>query len=132
MTIKLKAAELKNYKEKLIKLRAELTEEIGRITDQNLNRSNRESSGDLSGYSLHMADQASDNFDREFSLDLAQNEQGILYRIDAALKRIEDKIYGECVSCQKAITKQRLKAVPYAELCIVCQEAQEKNVRARR
>ncbi len=130
--MKLKVTELKQYKEKLLKLRSELSEEIGRITHQNLNKSTRDSSGDLSGYSLHMADQASDNFDREFSLDLAQNEQGILYRIDAALKRIEDKIYGECITCQKAITKQRLKAVPYAELCITCQEAQEKSARPRR
>ena len=129
---KLKTAELKQYKELLLKLRAEYSEEIGKITGQNLNRSNKESSGDLSGYSLHMADQASDNFDREFSLDLAQNEQGILYRIEAALKRIEDKSFGECITCQKAITKQRLKAVPYAELCITCQEAQEKTTRKRR
>lgn len=130
--MKLKATELKQYKEKLLSVRGELTDEIGRITNQTLNKSTRDSSGDLSGYSLHMADQASDNFDREFSLDLAQNEQSILYRIDAALKRIEDKIYGECISCQKAITKQRLKAVPYAELCISCQEEQEKSSRPRR
>ena len=130
--MKLKATELKQYKEKLLKLRADLSEEIGRITNQNLNKSTRDSSGDLSGYSLHMADQASDNFEREFSLDLAQNEQGILYRIDAALKRIEDKTYGECISCQKPITKQRLKAVPYAELCIACQETQEKSTRPNR
>jgi RNA polymerase-binding protein DksA len=130
--MKLKAAELKAYKEKLIELRAQLTEEVNKITNENLNRSTKDSSGDLSGYSLHMADQASDNFDREFSLDLAQNEQGILYRIDAALKRIEEKTFGECVSCRKAITKQRLKAVPYAELCIACQEAQEKGARRRR
>ena len=125
--MKLKAADLKAYKKRLLELRSELTDEIGKITNENLNKSTRDSSGDLSGYSLHMADQASDNFDREFSLDLAQNEQNILYRIDAALKRIEDKTYGECITCQKTITKQRLKAVPYAELCIGCQEAQEKK-----
>lgn len=132
MKMKLKAAELKAYKKKLLEIRLGLTDEISRITNDNLNKSTRDSSGDLSGYSLHMADQASDNFDREFSLDLAQNEQNILYRIDAALKRIEDKTYGDCTSCNKVITKQRLKAVPYAELCIGCQEAQEKKTRARR
>jgi RNA polymerase-binding protein DksA len=130
--MKLKATELKQYKEKLLKLRADLSDEIGRIKDGALNKSTRDSSGDLSGYSLHMADQASDNFEREFSLDLAQNEQGMIYRIDAALKRIEEKSFGECVSCQKAISKQRLKAVPYAEACIACQEAQEKSPRAPR
>lgn len=125
--MKLKAAELKAFKERLLKMRAELSEELGRLTNDTLSKSTRESSGDLSGYSLHMADQASDNFEREFSLDLANNEQQILHRIEAALKRIEEKIFGECFACHKAISKQRLKAVPYAELCISCQEAQEKK-----
>ena len=130
--MKSKAAELKAYKKILLELRAELTNEVKKITTENLNKSTKDSSGDLSGYSLHMADQASDNFEREFSLDLAHNEQEILYRIDAALKRIEEKTYGECMTCQKPITKQRLKAVSYAELCIGCQQAQEKNSRPRR
>lgn len=130
--MKPKAAELKAYKKILLDLRAELTNEVKKITTENLNKSTKDSSGDLSGYSLHMADQASDNFDREFSLDLAHNEQEILYRIDAALKRIEEKTYGECMTCQKPITKQRLKAVSYAELCIGCQQAQEKSSRPRK
>jgi len=125
--MKLKAAELKVYKEKLLKLRIELTNEVGRIKSEMISRSSKDASGDLSGYSLHMADQASDNFERDFSLGLAHNEQEILHRIEAALKRIEEKTYGLCSECQKNITKQRLKAVPYAELCIQCQEALEKK-----
>ncbi len=132
MPNKLKVAELKVFKEILIALRAKLSEELGRITGEALNKSTRESSGDLSGYSLHMADQATDNFDREFSLDLAAGEQDILVRVELALKRIDDKSYGLCLSCQKMITKQRLKAVPYAELCISCQQDQEKTSRPRR
>lgn len=129
--MKLKAADLKLFKEKLLKLRRDLTEEMSRITTETLSRSTRDASGDLSGYSLHMADQASDNFEKEFTLDLAHNEQEILFRIEAALKRIEEKTYGQCAACRKAITKQRLKAVPYAEFCIQCQQAQEKT-RSRR
>lgn len=130
--MKLKANERKQFREKLIKLRSDLTDEINKIRNETLTKSNRDSSGDLSGYSLHMADQASDNFDREFSLDLAHNEREILYRIDSALKRLEEKSYGGCVSCKKAISKKRLKAVPYAELCITCQEAQEKTSKSAR
>jgi len=130
---KLKVAELKVFKEKLAVLRLQLSDELGRITGEALNKSTRESSGDLSGYSLHMADQATDNFDREFSLDLAHNEQDILVRVEAALKRIDDKSYGLCISCQKMISKLRLKAVPFAELCIGCQQDQEKtSTRQRR
>jgi len=130
--MKIKATDMKYFKEKLTKLRLDLMDEISRIKNDTLNKSTRDASGDLSGYSLHMADQASDNFDKEFSLDLAQNEQEMLYWIDSALKRIDEKAYGQCITCHKAITKQRLKAVPYTEHCIACQEAQEKGSKERR
>ena len=68
-----------------------------------------------------------DNYDREFSLGLADNEQKILNRIDAALERIENNAYGVCELCEKKISKARLKVVPYAELCVPCQEKQEKK-----
>lgn len=132
VNMKMKSVDLKFFKEKLIKMRSELTDEVTRIKNETLKKSNRDSSGDLSGYSLHMADQATDNFDREFSLDLAHNEQEILYNIDTALKRIDEKSYGQCITCNKTITKQRLKAVPYADYCIVCQEAEEKDSTKKR
>ena len=126
--MKLKAADRKFFKEKLLQLRCELLDEVGRITTDVIKKSTKESTGDLSGYSLHMADQASDNFDREFSLDLAQNVQDVLQRIDEALHRIEEKIFGVCIECDKSIPKQRLKIMPYVEMCIPCQEVAEKKV----
>ena len=105
--MKMKASEINIYKKKLIEFRDKLMDELGRIKSDMHNKSTREASGDLSGYSLHMADQASDNFDREFSLDLAQNEQSILIRIEDALKRIEEKTFGVCMQCKKVITKHR-------------------------
>jgi RNA polymerase-binding protein DksA len=69
-----------------------------------------------------MADMASDNYEREFSLGRASDEQGVLYRIDEALKRIEEGTYGGCLQCGKLIPKKRLAAVPYAELCLECQK----------
>ena len=123
-------------KEELLKLKAQLQAERVKIVDglshierDNLNRSQRDASGDLSGYSFHMADMATDNFDREFSLDLASAEQTILNRIDEALRRIDDGSYGVCENCNKSISFKRLKAVPYAKLCIKCKEDEEKNTR---
>src|SRR3989338_3849646 len=116
-------------KEDLLKLKTQLQTERAKIADglnhlerDNLNRSQRDASGDLSGYSFHMADMATDNFDREFSLDLASTEQTILNRIDEALKKIDDGTYGICEDCGKPISLKRLKAVPYAKLCIKCKE----------
>jgi RNA polymerase-binding protein DksA len=76
-----------------------------------------------------MADVATDNYDREFSLSLADNEQKLLNRINDALEKIDANTFGLCELCEKKINKTRLKAVPYAELCVPCQEKQEKKKR---
>ncbi|MBP9733109.1 MAG: TraR/DksA C4-type zinc finger protein [Candidatus Omnitrophica bacterium] len=125
-------SDLKAFKKSLQELQFRLNEGMDRVKGDTLNKSSKDSSGDLSGYSLHMADQATDNYDREFALNLAGNEQEFLYKIDEALKRIEEKTYGVCIECSKAINKNRLKVVPFAEYCITCQEAQEKNNNPRR
>lgn len=119
----------KVFKELLEKKKIELLKGIKHISEDALKTSQREASGDLSAYSLHMADMATDNYDREFALNLAENEQKILNRIETALEKIEEGMYGDCESCEKKITKVRLTAVPYAELCVPCQEQQEKKVR---
>lgn len=116
---------LKKFKQLLIQQREEFVSEMERITKDTLKKSQRDASGDLSGYTFHMADMATDHYDREFSLGLATAEQRIIYEIDEALKRIEDGSYGICFSCDKAILKKRLKAVPYAKHCIDCQQKEE-------
>ena len=74
-----------------------------------------------------MADVASDNYEREFSLGLADAEQKLLARINEALEKLDDNTYGLCELCEKKISKARLKIVPYAEMCVPCQEKQEKK-----
>jgi RNA polymerase-binding protein DksA len=121
--------ETKIFKELLMKKKAEIVKGIQHITNENLKKSQRDAAGDLSAYTLHMADVATDNYDREFSLSLADGEQKVLGRIEAALEKIETKTYGTCESCSKKISKVRLKAVPYAEFCVPCQEKREKKQR---
>ena len=79
-------------------------------------------SGDVSGHVQHMADIATDMYDREFNLGLASNEREILQKIEKAIKRINDKTYGACVECEKSIRLVRLNAIPYVETCLKCQE----------
>ncbi|HOW98872.1 MAG TPA: hypothetical protein PK634_13910, partial [Kiritimatiellia bacterium] len=100
---RLPAVELKKYREVLQRLRDRVVDEISFLAGDNLNRSPRESSGDLSSYSFHMADQGTDNFDREFALNLVSSEQDALYEIDEALQRITTGIYGSCDNCGKPI-----------------------------
>lgn len=52
-------------------------------------------------------------------------------QIDLALQRIEDKTYGICTSCEDGISIKRLEVLPYATLCVPCQEELEESVRHR-
>ncbi|MCM8782548.1 MAG: TraR/DksA family transcriptional regulator [Candidatus Omnitrophica bacterium] len=117
--------DLNKFKQLLINLREKIVGEVEHIANNTLKQSQREAAGDLSGYTLHMADMASDHYDREFSLSIASTEQNIIYEIDEALRRIKDGSYGICFTCEKPIAKRRLKAVPYAKLCVNCQQKEE-------
>jgi len=119
--------DLKEFKNIVLRKKEEVINDLQHISDDTLRKSQKEASGDTSGYSYHMADVASDNYDREFSLGLATGERKSLYELDDALKRIEDGSFGTCDDCKGMITKIRLKAVPSARLCIKCQQKREKK-----
>jgi len=125
---KMSKRELKIFKDLLIKEKVGLLDGLTNITNETLKKSQREASGDLSGYTYHMADMASDVYERDFLLQLASGERELLFKIDDALRRIVDGEYGYCLTCEKKITKTRLKAVPHASYCRDCQEKEEKNV----
>jgi RNA polymerase-binding transcription factor DksA len=127
--LKLSKEEAGKYRKLLLELRDHLIDGVNFLASDNLKRSNREASGELSGYGIHMADAGTDNFDREFALSLVSNEQEALYEIEEALKRLEQGTYGLCANCEKPIRKERLQAVPFARLCVQCQSGVEKEGR---
>ena len=111
---------LEHYRKMLFKLKEELVHDINNMSK---NPSSQESeSGDVSGHVLHMADVATDMYDREFNLGLASNERELLFKIDQALKRIDEQSFGACTECEKPIPLMRLNAIPYADTCLKCQE----------
>lgn len=116
--------QIKQLRQLLITERAKLVGEI-KSRAHEVSTSPRDASGDLSSYTVHMADMAADTYDRELSMNLISSEQEVLYQIEDALKRLDDGSYGVCQQCNKVITMSRLKAVPYASLCIECQRAKE-------
>ncbi len=69
-----------------------------------------------------------DEFDREFALNLVSTEQDALYEIDEALRRIDHGGYGRCESCDGAIENNRLHALPFARHCLGCQAALEQGM----
>jgi len=102
-------------------------DDIDHISEDTLKKSQKDASGDISGYTFHMADVATDTYDREFSLGIASNERQLIYELDDALKRIEEGTFGACEDCKSLIAKTRLKAIPYARLCLSCQQKREKK-----
>ncbi|MCG3148322.1 MAG: RNA polymerase-binding transcription factor DksA [Verrucomicrobiae bacterium] len=127
--LKLSQGDAAKYKRLLVELRDHLIDGVNFLASDNLKRTARDTSGELSGYSMHMADAGTDNFDREFALSLVSNEQEALYEIEESLKRLEAGTFGICEMCEKPIRKERLEAVPFAKNCVQCQSLIEKDRR---
>lgn len=128
---KMDKKQLDLYRKSLMKLQETIVHDIKNMSAVE-SASAKDSSVDVSSHALHMADVATDMYDREFNLGLASNDRELLSRIQTALKRIEQRNYGACVSCKKPIAVARLKAIPYAEYCLKCQEGMETGPRHRR
>jgi DnaK suppressor protein len=54
-----------------------------------------------------------------------RNRSDVLERVTAALKRIDDDSFGLCAECDEPIAAKRLELMPYVELCVDCQQAQD-------
>ncbi|HNX91390.1 MAG TPA: TraR/DksA family transcriptional regulator [Candidatus Omnitrophota bacterium] len=117
--------EMLKVRESLIREKEGLLEEFLKMKGESLGTSSKDASGDLSGYSFHMADMASDLYDRELSLEITETERERLYALDDAIKRIDEGSYGKCDMCGGEIPKLRLKAMPQAQYCIKCQQKRE-------
>lgn len=123
--------DLKHYEERLIEERKKLLGQMGYL-EKTLNQTQRDSAGDLSAYSFHMADMGTDAMEREKTFLFASAEGRLLYNVDQALRRLYRNEFGLCQSCGKEIGKPRLEAIPHASLCVACQEKQEKDSNAAR
>ena len=81
--------------------------------------------GDLSTLPMHLADLGTDSFEQDMSLGLMESESDELQEIEEAFERIGDGTFGLCETCKKKIPKERLKAIPYARLCVGCKMKEE-------
>jgi RNA polymerase-binding transcription factor DksA len=81
----------------------------------------QDSSEQMDGYSLHMADSGSANFDRDFALSLLSSDQNALYEIEEALQRIRNGTYGVCEMSGRPIPEERLEAIPWTRYTVEAQ-----------
>jgi RNA polymerase-binding transcription factor DksA len=115
---KVKGEWVKFY-QRLIELRDQLIRQMNGLA--------KESAQEMAGYSLHMADSGTDNFDRDFALSLLSSDQDAMYEIEEALKRIEKNTYGICELTSKPIPKSRLEAIPWARFTVQAQAQLERE-----
>jgi DnaK suppressor protein len=116
--VKIKAEWAKFYQH-LLELREQLTRQMNGLA--------KESAQEMAGYSLHMADSGTDNFDRDFALSLLSADQDAIYEIEEALKRIEKNTYGICELTGKAIPRSRLEAIPWTRFTVQAQAQLERE-----
>ena len=64
--------------------------------------------------------EAAEQFGHDQAEALGTATDGVLTRVRAAMKRIDEGVYGKCVSCGKMIDTDRLGIDPTAELCLSC------------
>ena len=113
-------AELRFYRRQLLALKKRLGGDLSNLEEEALRPVGGESSGSLSDVPVHTADLGTDNFEEELSLELLENEEQILGEINEALARIDQGTFGRCENCHRPISKNRLKALPYARHCLDC------------
>ena len=70
-------------------------------------------------------DRAALESDRNLTLRIRDRERKLRLKIEEALARIEDGIFGICEMCEEEISSNRLTARPVTTLCINCKEDQE-------
>ena len=75
----------------------------------------------------HPGDVATITLDREIDYTLEENEERVIAAIDAALARIEDGTFGNCLGCGRQIAAERLEAVPWTTQCIDCKRKEERG-----
>jgi RNA polymerase-binding protein DksA len=114
------------FREALLEERTRVQAAIQNLHDENPGTL-AEDAGEETAYDNHLADTATETYDRELDYTLEENSEHVLAAIDAALKRIEEGTYGTCTNCDKQIAEERLEALPWATLCIECQRDRERR-----
>jgi len=67
--------------------------------------------------------------ERELTTRRLEYRSQDLQKVRAALDRVADGSYGTCFDCEDEISQKRLQAVPWATLCLACQEAADRHAR---
>jgi RNA polymerase-binding protein DksA len=112
-------------KQRLEAERARLWDEKNKVSSRAHRRDGDELSAE-SQYDDHIAELGTDAFDRERDLASLDSLESVLEEVEIALRKIEEGTYGVCDACGKPISAVRLEALPYASLCLDCENQAER------
>jgi DnaK suppressor protein len=104
---------VKKFEDLLTKRREELR--------QSLTRS-QEDRPEAQEFGRDEGDRATASLSKEMIFRQKAQERGLLMMVEAALGRISQGTFGECLNCGQEIGANRLNAVPWSRYCITCQE----------
>jgi DnaK suppressor protein len=119
--------ELNEFKKRLLEEREELQRQASEIEESSFGGGQSDLTGDVASFDEEFADAGTATFERERDLSLSNNIKDLLEKIDHALRRIDEGTYGLCEKCERPIEKARIKALPYATLCIRDKQAEERT-----
>lgn len=109
--------ELQRFREILESRRAEILRMLTHVE-----REGRDLPGD---YPQDLGDRSVANLSRELLFQHGTQQRILLREIEAALERIREGVFGECISCGQQIAVKRLNALPFTSYCRDCQESLE-------
>ncbi len=108
---------LKAFRERLLHKKREILEAFHKNKNYGM-----EADGEAT---QDIADKAANSYTKEFLFSLSSSERDLLQMVDEALFRIDDRRFGVCAVCEEEMNLKRLEAVPWAKLCLSCQQKQE-------
>lgn len=118
---RIKEPEKERIRAGLLSLRQSLTGQVSALTSDAL----------AAHDAINPEEDGTEEFDRDFALQLATSSRKAVLDIDEALHRLDEGTYGTCEECNKTIAKPRLQALPFVKTCIECQaEFERRNGRS--
>ena len=119
---------LEKFKNLLLEKRLEVLDRIAQLREATMQNS-EESGGNRTGIGLDLADQGSDQMEREKAFLFLSREEKYLQQIQDALNRIELGEYGVCRVCGNEIDPKRLEIVPTTRICVPCKNKEAAKAR---
>lgn len=114
---------IEQYKEMLLKQGKDIEGTLNGMKEARMAEQDKYSPTELSNYDNHPAELGTQLFQVELNNALKVHEEHLLKEIHDALGRVDEGSYGKCELCGNEIKEERLEALPYARLCMDCEQS---------